>query len=107
MVSIKDSSICVQCTLADNSPAKGCHVIAVTNSATTCIDITRQDNSTSIEECLFDIHSGVYNITIYDINADGNISTTPVTVYVYNSVITTSNIAKSTPASKLLIINVC
>ena len=76
------ASICVQCTFADNSPAKGCHVIAVSNNATTSIDITIQDiNNTRIEGCLSDISSGVYNITIYDIKSDGSISATPVTVY--------------------------
>ena len=77
------ASICVQCTFADNSPAKGCHVnvIAVSNNATTSIDITTRDNNTRIEGCLSDISSGVYNITIYDIKSDGSISATPVTVY--------------------------
>ena len=76
---LDNNSICVQCIFADTSPADGCH-IEVTHRGTTIktIDIIRQDNSNSVEDCISDISSGIYNISIYYNNDSGTI---PVALY--------------------------
>ena len=75
----------MQCVFADNSPADGCHVEVSNGIATNLI---RNSNSDSVEGCISDIDSGIYNISVYDINDDGSITLVAIyrniTVFTYD-----------------------
>ena len=70
---------------ADNSPADGCRVEVSNGIATNLI---RNSNSDSVEGCISDIDSGIYNISVYDINDDGSITLVAIyrniTVFTYD-----------------------
>ena len=82
-----NGGICVTCVLAQDSLAKGCHIEIATSNSTRNIlkryaNFTRQNDSVIvIEDCILDINSGVYDISVYDINDDRTFSSTPVVVY--------------------------
>ena len=75
----------MQCVFADNSPADGCRVEVSNGIATNLI---RNSNSDSVEGCISDIDSGIYNISVYDINDDGSITLVAIyrniTVFTYD-----------------------
>ena len=84
-LSLGDGSICVKCIFISNSSANGCVVEVVAHGdVVATITAIRHNNSDSVEGCVSDIDSGIYNITIYyayDKNDDGSVDNTSVTVY--------------------------